>query len=100
MKWNDCRFSVQQAEEVLWEVTEKIKSSRLKRFTIPVEEQGANESEKLWIKVSDAILNEDQEAATVEKTVLEEKQRREVKDRHARNVDWDPKYFTYVSRTS
>ena len=83
---------------MLWEVTEKIKSSRLKRFTIPLEEQSPCESEKLWIKVSEAIANEDQEAATVEKTILEEMQRHDVKDRNSRKVEWNPKFFTFVSR--
>jgi len=83
-------------EEVLWEVTEKIKASRLKRFTIPLDEQRPSESEKLWIKVSEAIINEDQDAATVEKTILEEKQRNDVKERHTHKINWIPRFFTSV----
>jgi len=77
-------------------VTDEVKASRLTRYTIPIEEQKANESENLWIKVSEAIGREDQEAATIEKTFLEERQRHDVKDRTSRNIDWNAQYFIHV----
>ena len=60
---------------MLWEVTDQVRAARLKRFVVPQEEQLDFESTKLWRKVSEAIANDDQNAATEEKTVLEEAQR-------------------------
>lgn len=78
-------------------MTDSVRFQRLTRYTVPFEEQDPNESEKLWIGVSQAILAEDQEAATVEKTKLEEKQRYDVKERRNNNAEWIPKYFVHVS---
>jgi hypothetical protein len=38
-------------EEVLWEVTPEVRGQRLKRFTVPLEEQTQWESAKLWLQV-------------------------------------------------
>lgn len=45
------------------------------RYTVPLDNQGENESEKLWQHVSAAIQRDDMNAATEEKTLLEEAQR-------------------------
>jgi hypothetical protein len=37
---------------VLWEVTPEVRAQRLKRFTVPLEEQTEWESAKLWLQVS------------------------------------------------
>lgn len=80
--------------ELFWSgIDPKIKSSRLKRFVVPLESQMENESEKLWNKVTLAIQKQDQNAATVEKTVLEEAQREAVKQRNSRMEIWTPKLF-------
>ena len=47
-------------DEILWEVDEGVKSKRLQRFTVPLEEQGEYESANLWRKVGAAIDAEDQ----------------------------------------
>lgn len=51
------------------------KKQRLKRHTVPLDQQGEYESERLWQHVSAAILRDDMNAATEEKTTLEEAQR-------------------------
>lgn len=80
-------------ESVLFSPTPDVKSKRLKRFTVPIESQGLHESERLWQHVSDAILRDDQKAATDEKTVLEEAQRSLVKERQVTGAVWNPTLF-------
>ena len=70
-------------------------SRRLKRFTVPVEQQTEWESARLWKDVGEAIVAEDQVAATEEKTKLEEAQRAAVKDRQSRSEDWQTKLFLH-----
>ncbi|XP_037785311.1 oxysterol-binding protein-related protein 8-like isoform X3 [Penaeus monodon] len=81
-------------EEVLWHATPEVKMQRLQRFTVAMDQQGSFESEKLWQLVSLAIKNDDQVAATEEKTILEEAQRSEARERKAKCEEWVPKYFT------
>lgn len=69
------------------------KTKRLKRFTVPIESQGSNESERLWQHVSAAIRRDDQTAATEEKTALEEVQRGSAKERKATCTDWVSTHF-------
>merc|ERR1712106_358053 len=68
-------------EEVLWNPTPEVKAQRMVRYTVPVENQGETESENLWKHVTQAIDNEDQVAATEEKTILEEAQRSALRER-------------------
>lgn len=80
-------------ESVLFSPTAEVRSRRLKRFTVPIEAQGLNESERLWQHVSAAIHRDDQVAATEEKTALEESQRALVKERKATCTEWTPVLF-------
>jgi hypothetical protein len=38
-------------EEVLWEVSPEVRAQRLKRYTVPLQEQTQWESAKLWQQV-------------------------------------------------
>jgi len=80
-------------KEVLWQVSSEVKSSRLRRFTVPLEEQGESESAWMWRHVSRAIQEEDQMAATEEKTKLEEAQRAGHKERRETGTAWVTKFF-------
>ncbi|KAK4293561.1 hypothetical protein Pmani_033750 [Petrolisthes manimaculis] len=80
-------------EEILWHATPEIKSKRLQRFTVAVDQQGPCESERLWQLVSAAIKSDDQVAATEEKTILEEAQRSAASERKAKCEEWVPIYF-------
>ena len=51
---------VLQEEQLFWKPTPEVRSQRLKRFTVPVDEQGEFESEHLWQHVSAAIARDDQ----------------------------------------
>ncbi|XP_075743129.1 oxysterol-binding protein-related protein 8 isoform X4 [Rhipicephalus microplus] len=82
-----------QEEQVLWHPTQEVRSKRLKRSTVPLELQQEYESERLWQHVSAAIVRGDQVAATEEKTILEEAQRRSAKERQARMEPWMPRFF-------
>jgi hypothetical protein len=86
-------------QSLLWAATQEIKSKRLKRYTVPIPDQGDFESEKLWIKVSKAIHQGDQVAATQEKTVLEDAQRKATADRRLKGEEWVPHHFVQDIRT-
>lgn len=62
-------------QQVLFNSTSQIRKSRLTRYTVPLDRQEEFESERLWQHVSAAILRDDMNAATEEKTILEEAQR-------------------------
>ncbi|MCL4123912.1 UNVERIFIED_CONTAM: hypothetical protein GTU68_045605, partial [Idotea baltica] len=66
---------------------------RLPRYTVSLDQQGEWESERLWNFVSVAIKNDDQVAATEEKTILEEAQRTATRERKAKCEEWISKYF-------
>uniref|UniRef100_A0A3P8VKJ3 Oxysterol-binding protein n=1 Tax=Cynoglossus semilaevis TaxID=244447 RepID=A0A3P8VKJ3_CYNSE len=78
-------------QETLWNPSSEIRSQRLKRQVVPVDQQGEFESERLWQHVTSAILDQDQQQATQEKSVLEEAQRREAKERG--DTQWIPRLF-------
>ncbi|XP_022901207.1 oxysterol-binding protein-related protein 8 isoform X1 [Onthophagus taurus] len=79
--------------QIFWNPTSAIRKSRLLRHTVPVDQQGEFESERLWQHVSAAILRDDMNAATEEKTTLEEAQRASSKERKAKCEDWIPIHF-------
>lgn len=76
-------------ESLLFDVA-LLKEQRLPRFLMNFDKQQEFESAKLWSKVSEAIANEDQIAATEQKTIIEEAQRG-----RARNLvtPWVPRLF-------
>lgn len=82
-------------EETLWQVGPEVVSNRLKRFTVPIEQQTEWESARLWAEVGEAITKEDQVAATEEKTKLEVAQREALKDRQGMGEDWQTKLFIH-----
>jgi hypothetical protein len=62
----------------------------------PLDEQEDRESQKLWRKVTQAIRQKDQDAATDEKSRIEELQREEAAKRADDGVDWHPRLFRHV----
>lgn len=48
---------------------------------------------RLWIHTSNAIVQGNQCAATNEKYLLEEEQRKAARERKAKMEDWNPRYF-------
>ena len=81
--------------ELFWSPSPIVKQCRLKRFVVPINQQLEYESERLWHKVTEAILRQDQIAATGEKTVLEEEQRNGAKQRLNKMEKWVPKHFIF-----
>ncbi|XP_058601732.1 oxysterol-binding protein-related protein 10 isoform X2 [Onychostoma macrolepis] len=76
--------------------TKVIDTSKLpviKKKIRPLEKQGQYESRRLWQHVTAALKTGDIDAATEHKHQLEEKQRREGKQRTASSTTWKPKYF-------
>jgi hypothetical protein len=82
---------------ILWEVTDAVKNSRLKRYTVSLKDQGDRESVKLWSKVTAALVDGNQTEATIEKTRLEDMQRKEARERLG---VFEPQHFHLPSRGS
>lgn len=82
---------------ILWEVTEAVRNSRLKRYTVSMEDQGERESIKLWRHVTEALTAGDQVNATIEKTKLEDIQRREARERQG---TFEPEHFCFTPETN
>ncbi|XP_033331170.2 oxysterol-binding protein-related protein 8 isoform X12 [Megalopta genalis] len=80
-------------ESVFFNPTPEVRKKRLKKYTVPIDHQGAWESEKLWCEVTQAINRDDQVAATEAKTQLEEAQRERAKERKLKSQEWIPKHF-------
>ena len=83
---------------MLWKVNDEVRSKRLPRYTVPLDDQEDFESVKLWRNVSAAIDQDDQHSATEEKFILEEAQRAAAKERKANEEVWVPQYFELVSQ--
>ncbi|KAJ8007277.1 hypothetical protein DPEC_G00115870 [Dallia pectoralis] len=79
--------------DTFWNPTPELRQDRLTRCTVPPEEQGEYESERLWQHVTRAIQNKDQTEATNEKFILEEAQRKSARERKAKCEDWVPALF-------
>ncbi|KAM9771857.1 oxysterol-binding protein-related protein 8 isoform X2 [Syngnathus typhle] len=79
--------------DTFWNPTPELRQSRLTRCTVPPEEQGEFESERLWQHVTRAVNNKDQTEATNEKFVLEESQRKSARERKAKCEEWNSTLF-------
>ncbi|TRY77596.1 hypothetical protein DNTS_024420, partial [Danionella cerebrum] len=82
-------------QEVLWNPGADIRSQRLKRRVVTMDQQEPFESQRLWRHVTRAITDRDQNRATLEKSVLEEAQRQEARDRAER--PWNPRLFSLAT---
>lgn len=80
-------------ESMLFTPTPEMRARRLKRYTVQLEAQAPNESERLWTHVIAAIRRDDQVGATEEKTALEEAQRTATKERKATCSEHIPAHF-------
>ncbi|KAM6937467.1 oxysterol-binding protein-related protein 5 isoform 2-T2 [Xenentodon cancila] len=85
-------------QDTLWNPSPDIRSRRLKRRVVQLDQQGEFESERLWQHVTSAIMDRDQLRATQEKFVLEEAQRREARERG--DKPWIPRLFQQDPATS
>ncbi|KYQ90821.1 oxysterol binding family protein [Tieghemostelium lacteum] len=95
-KWDD-RIDItntkKKTTETFWDVSAQKRTPRIVRA---LQDQVENESQRLWQKVTQAIIKKDQKEATVEKNRLEDEQRKSVRQRKEQNIDWEPKYFKKV----
>lgn len=80
-------------KEVLFDATNAKHSAPIVR---PLEEQDERESQKLWYKTVIAINERNHDAATDEKTKVEEMQRLEAAKRAENGVEWHPRLFRKV----
>ncbi|CAO0801731.1 unnamed protein product [Mucor circinelloides] len=59
----------------------------------PLDDQEWNESRKLWSKVTAGLAAKDMDAATDEKTFIENRQREETAVRQKEGLQWHPRFF-------
>ncbi|KAL4783151.1 hypothetical protein BJX76DRAFT_358287 [Aspergillus varians] len=64
--------------------------------TRPIEQQGERESQRLWQNTVKAIIAQNHESATDEKTKIEDRQREEAAKRSEQGVEWRPRLFRAV----
>ncbi|KAF7727499.1 hypothetical protein EC973_007477 [Apophysomyces ossiformis] len=83
----DCKTS---KKDLLFDVKT---SSIFPKTVVPEDDQEEYESRRLWNKVTAAIKNRDQDAATQEKSTIEDTQRHNARVREEEGVDWHPRYF-------
>jgi len=62
----------------------------------PIEEQWDRESQRLWEKTANAVKERNHEAATDEKTKIEDRQREEAAQRAQEGIEWQPQLFRKV----
>lgn len=65
----------------------------MEKIVEPIEQQDPNESRRKWLKVTEAILDNDLERATFHKSQLEQAQREAREEREARGITYYPKFF-------
>ena len=90
-KWNDridYTDVVSGSNHELWDTYGKRKTL-IPYKKPPLEDQLDTESVKMWAKVTQAIIDQDQHAATDEKYVLEQKQREDKIERDAAGTEWE-----------
>lgn len=80
-------------KEVLFNATNEKHTPPLVR---PLEEQDARESQKLWHSTVIAINERNHDAATDEKTKVEDMQREEAAKRVEQGDEWHPRLFRKV----
>jgi hypothetical protein len=94
--WNgemDLKDVHTHKKDVLFDATHAKHSPPLVR---PMEEQGERESQRLWHNTVQALLARNHEAATDEKTRIEDRQRDEAAKRADEGVEWRPRLFRPV----
>ncbi|GAA5899702.1 hypothetical protein JCM8208_004539 [Rhodotorula glutinis] len=91
--WNEL-MEIQRkggkGKEVLFDAT---KADVVQKSVSPEHQQAANESRRLWTKVTAAIKAKDLDAATDAKTEIEDAQREAAREREARGEQWQPRFF-------
>ncbi|XP_066158649.1 oxysterol-binding protein-related protein 8 isoform X2 [Euwallacea fornicatus] len=85
--------------QLLFASAPAVRKQRLLRYTVSLDNQEENESERLWQHVSAAILRDDMNSATEEKTLLEEAQRARSKERKVKCEEWSPVHFQQDLKT-
>ncbi|XP_068590717.1 oxysterol-binding protein-related protein 10 [Cebidichthys violaceus] len=90
-EWNGMlEFTYSNGES---KVIDTSKQPIIKKKIQPPEKQGPYESRRLWQHVTASLKAGNMDAATEHKHRLEERQRREGKQRAATKTPWKPKYF-------
>ncbi|KAL7976739.1 hypothetical protein Chor_008688, partial [Crotalus horridus] len=90
-EWNGIlEFTYSSGETKIIDTT---KLPIIRKKIRPISKQGPFESRHLWQHVTAALKEGDIDVATEQKHFLEERQRKEERQRAASNTLWKPKYF-------
>ncbi|CAJ0954995.1 unnamed protein product, partial [Mesorhabditis belari] len=94
-EWNGVMFAkpANGDEYVFIDVTAE---PEVKKECVPVLQQGDRESRRLWRHVTAGLLRNRINVATTAKRMIEERQRREAKERQQRGETWTPTHFEKV----
>ncbi|PJF17552.1 hypothetical protein PSACC_02603 [Paramicrosporidium saccamoebae] len=94
-KWTDTLYiSSPQNASASTETLFHVPSCQIvPKLVAPIERQDPYESRRLWKKVSVALQAQDFDAASAEKTHVEDDQRAITKLREDGNLEWRPKFF-------
>ncbi|KAJ3053738.1 hypothetical protein HK097_003508 [Rhizophlyctis rosea] len=92
-KWTEAMYLQRGNGEktVLFDVDKETISPKV---VAPEAEQEEFESRRLWSKVTKGLTTRNLDFATMEKTAIEDNQRTIVKDRAAKGIPWELRYFT------
>ncbi|RUS19174.1 hypothetical protein BC937DRAFT_87889 [Endogone sp. FLAS-F59071] len=96
-RWSDVMFIKMHRATNKNPLLDVTKAKIHPKIVAPESEQEANESRRLWSKVTTAIHKRDLSAATAEKTRIENNQRSETRAREQEGVEWKPRYFDHIN---
>ncbi|KAK7205958.1 Oxysterol-binding protein 6 [Myxozyma melibiosi] len=92
-KWNEVMEIKNMKTGVKSVFFDTLKAKPIFPLVRPIEEQGALESRRLWLKVTNALARKDHTVATDEKFAIEDRQRQEAKAREEEGVECHPRLF-------
>ncbi|XP_066297769.1 oxysterol-binding protein-related protein 9-like isoform X7 [Branchiostoma lanceolatum] len=91
-EWNGVMYAKwATGQEEVFVDTKKMKI--MKKKVQKLEDQGEYESRKLWRRVTEAMTSRDIDSATEAKQFLEERQRRQARERKEAGAKWETKLF-------
>ncbi|CAI5439059.1 unnamed protein product [Caenorhabditis angaria] len=91
-EWNNVMYAKPQNGEEYTFIDVKSKPE-VKKECVPVMQQGKRESRRLWRHVTAALLRNRIQIATTSKRFIEQRQRKEAKERLENSEKWNPELF-------
>lgn len=99
-EWNgtmNIKFTESRTADVFFDTKT---SATIPKQVRPIIAQDENESRRLWKDVTFSLKQKNVQKATESKTLLEQTQRNDARERQEKSIKWDAKYFGHVSDQS